>query len=121
MSTLKADTIQSTGGGAATLTNQSAAKHFLWFDGKWSNVIENSFNTSSVTDSGTGDYRPVLTSAMSSTFSVLTATSYRTSRYTCTGDGISMSSTSVYELDCTNSTTSHTDTEVGAKLDGDLA
>ena len=28
MSTLKADTIQSTGGGAATLTKQSAAKAF---------------------------------------------------------------------------------------------
>jgi hypothetical protein len=30
MSTLKADTIQSTGGGAATLTKQSAAK--AWFE-----------------------------------------------------------------------------------------
>ena len=121
MSTLRADTIQSTGGGAATLTKQSAAKHFVWFDGNTSNVIENSFNTSSVTDSGTGDYRPVLTNAMSSTFSVLTAMSYRTSRYTCTGAGISMSSTSVYELDCTNSTPTQADTEVGAKLDGELA
>ena len=31
MSTLKADTIQSTGGGAATLTKQSAAKAFVNF------------------------------------------------------------------------------------------
>lgn len=121
MSTLRADTIQSTGGGAATLTKQQAAKHFLWFDGNTSNEIQNSFNNSSVTDVGAGDYRPVLTSAMSSTFSVLTAMSYRTSRYTCTGVGISMSSTTVYELDCTNSATTLADTEVGAKLDGDLA
>ena len=49
MSTLKADTIQSTGGGAATLTKQQAAKHFVWFDGNTSNAIENSFNNSSVT------------------------------------------------------------------------
>ena len=31
MSTLKADTIQSTGGGAATLTKQSAAKAWVGF------------------------------------------------------------------------------------------
>ena len=54
MSTLKADTIQSTGGGAATLTKQSAAK-------AWGNIasggasINDSFNVSTFTDSGTGD------------------------------------------------------------------
>jgi hypothetical protein len=122
MSTLKADTLVAADGTSpVTLTKQQAAKHFVWFDGNTSNAIENSFNTSSVTDSGTGDYRPVLTSAMSSTFSVLTAMSYRTSRYTCTGSGVSMTSTTVYELDCANSSTSFTDTEVGATLDGDLA
>ena len=49
MSTLKADTIQSTGGGAATLTKQSAAKG-------WGNIasgggINDSFRY--FTDSGT--------------------------------------------------------------------
>ena len=43
MSTLKADTIQSTGGGAATLTKQTAAKHFLSFDGNTENDIKLSF------------------------------------------------------------------------------
>ena len=53
MSTLKADTIQSTGGGAATLTKQSAAK-------AWNNTsadgttIQNSFGISSLVDSDTG-------------------------------------------------------------------
>ena len=55
MSTLKADTIQSTGGGAATLTKQSAAKAWVLFRGD-TNVIRNSFNFSSLTDNDTGSY-----------------------------------------------------------------
>ena len=54
MSTLKADTIQSTGGGAATLTNQSAAKCFQKFTMAGAN--EESFNASTLTDSSAGDF-----------------------------------------------------------------
>ena len=54
MSTLKADTIQSTGGGAATLTKQSASK--LWCNWAGSATVNNSFNTASVTDNGTGNF-----------------------------------------------------------------
>ena len=123
MSTLRADTIQSTGGGAATLTKQQAAKHFVWFDGNTSNAIENSFNTSSVTDTGTGDYKPFLTNAMSTTFSVLHIATYRTSRIKGTGGGTSMTATNAYELDITAGTDGSTfsDTEIGASLLGDLA
>ena len=122
MSTLKADTIQSTSGGAATLTKQQAAKHFVWFDGNTSNVIENSFNTSSVTDTGTGDYKPLLTNAMSTTFSVLHISTYRTSRIKGTGGGTSMTATNAYELDITASDGStFSDCEIGASLLGDLA
>jgi len=55
MSTLKADTIQSTSGGAATLTNQQAAK--AWFN-KASNgaSFSDSFNMSSIDDDGSGDF-----------------------------------------------------------------
>ena len=54
MSTLRADTIQSTGGGAATLTNQSAAK--AWFDtDAIGTVLDDSFNISSLDDDGVGD------------------------------------------------------------------
>lgn len=54
MSTLKADTIQSTGGGAATLTKQSAAK--AWFDtDAIGTVLDDSFNISSLDDDGVGD------------------------------------------------------------------
>ena len=54
MSTLKADTIQSTGGGAVTLTKQHAAK--LWCNWAGSATVNNSFNTASVTDNGTGNF-----------------------------------------------------------------
>lgn len=56
MSTLKADTIQSTGGGAATLTKQAAAKGFLHAN-QSTPEIENSFNVSSLTDRATGRTR----------------------------------------------------------------
>jgi len=52
MSTLKADTIQSTSGGAATLTKQSAAK--AWLNHNNAHSIQDSFNFSSITDGGTG-------------------------------------------------------------------
>ena len=55
MSTLKADTIQSTGGGAATLTKQSAAKAWFEYTSITSTALAGSFNISGVTDNGTGD------------------------------------------------------------------
>ena len=66
MSTLKADTIQSTGGGAATLTKQQAAKAYVLFNGTSTLAIRKSFNCSSVTDNDTGDYRPNWTSVFDS-------------------------------------------------------
>lgn len=53
MSTLKADTIQSTSGGAATLTKQHAAK--LWAAVTAAGALSDSFNVSSHDDDGTGD------------------------------------------------------------------
>lgn len=59
MSTLKADTIQSTGGGAATLTKQHAAKVWVNFDGTQTTITaRDSFNVSGVLDdSATGEYQ----------------------------------------------------------------
>ena len=53
MSTLKADTIQSTSGGAATLTKQHAAKAWVNFNGTIHDYYD-SFNHSSLTDTWTG-------------------------------------------------------------------
>tara|TARA_Y100000114_G_scaffold79418_1_gene73160 strand:- start:333 stop:719 length:387 start_codon:yes stop_codon:yes gene_type:complete len=55
MSTLKADTIQSTSGGVATLTSQVAPKAFINFNGDDTTTIRDSFNCGAVTDGGTGD------------------------------------------------------------------
>jgi len=66
MSTLKADTIQNTSGGAATLTKQSAAKAWINFNGTGTIAARDSFNVSSLTDNSTGYYRTNLSSAMSS-------------------------------------------------------
>ena len=65
MSTLKADTIQSTGGGAATLTNQSAAKAWVNLNGTGTIAARDSFNLSSLTDNGTGDISVNFSSSMS--------------------------------------------------------
>jgi hypothetical protein len=66
MSTLKADTIQSTGGGAATLTKQTAAKVTGTFDDV-NATLDSGFNVTSGTDSATGDATFNFTNAMSST------------------------------------------------------
>ena len=56
MSTLKADTIQSTSGGAATLTKQAAAKVFCQTNQRdFAAQAGNSLNISSVSDGGSGD------------------------------------------------------------------
>ena len=56
MSTLKADTIQSTSGGAATLTKQAAAKVFCQTNQRDAAALQgNSLNISSVSDGGAGD------------------------------------------------------------------
>ena len=64
MSTLKADTIQSTSGGAATLTKQSAAKAWTNINGSSGTpVAQDSFNNGSITDNAAGDYTLSFTSA----------------------------------------------------------
>jgi len=56
MSTLKADTIVAADGSSpVTLTKQSAAKAFVVYD-QSANVVRNSLNTSSITDTAAGDF-----------------------------------------------------------------
>ena len=65
MSTLKADTIQNTSGGAATLTKQAAAKHHVNYDAV-NQTTDDSLNQSSLTDVATGEFYSTFTNAMSS-------------------------------------------------------
>ena len=55
MSTIKGDTVQSTGGGAVTLTNQAASKAFARYHIS-NNTVNATLNVSGGTDNGTGDY-----------------------------------------------------------------
>ena len=72
MSTLKADTIQSTGGGAATLTRQHAAKAWSNFDQRSSLSVLDSFNLSSQTDVEAGNISLTLSNNMSNANYVVT-------------------------------------------------
>ena len=66
MSTLHANTVETSSGGAITLTKQSASKAWVNFDGKTSGGVTNrdSFNVSGLVDNGTGDYNATLTNNM---------------------------------------------------------
>jgi hypothetical protein len=64
MSTLKADTIQNTSGGAATLTEQSACKVWSYFNMSSTASINGSFNVSSLDDISTGFSRINATNAL---------------------------------------------------------
>ena len=108
MSTLKADTIQSTGGGAATLTKQSAAKSFATCVSNASPVtIDGSLNISSVTDAGTGNFSPQFSSAMSNDDYSIVATGANngsTSQTISVGnsDYNESTSTTSFRLSCTD-------------------
>ena len=55
MSTLKADTIQSRGGGPVTLTKQEATKHWVNYDAV-DQTTDGSLNQSTLTDHATGEF-----------------------------------------------------------------
>ena len=65
MSTLKADTIQSTSGGHATLTKQEAAKLRCRYNQATNTLETGSLNVSSISDDSTGLFTVSITSAMS--------------------------------------------------------
>jgi hypothetical protein len=95
MSTLKADTIQNTSGGAATLTKQSAAK--AWASFGTDAVLDDSLNSSSVTDNSTANFTLTLTNATSSINTVVGGSIIGTtaSSFACmlTGSGVAKTTT----------------------------
>ena len=122
MSTLRADTIQNTSGGAATLTKQSAAKVLLWFDGNTSNTIENSFNISSVTDVSNGKYYPNVTNSLASTKEIISGETARNGNPNLSGtNGNTQNSSSQIICLTSNPSGSETDAEFCMAAHGDLA
>lgn len=68
MSELRTGTLSDAAGtGPTTLTGQSASKSWVNFNGKSTVAVTESFNVSSLTDDGTGNYSVDLTSAMNTT------------------------------------------------------
>ena len=66
MSTLKADTLVAADGTSpVTLTKQSAPKAWVNFNGNSTIAARDSFNNSSLTDNGTGDYSVNYTNSLS--------------------------------------------------------
>ena len=64
MSTLKADTIQSTGGGAATLTKQEASKLRCRYNQATASLDSGGLNVTSISDDSTGLFTVSITSSM---------------------------------------------------------
>ena len=70
MSTLKVNTIQNTSGGSSSTPEQieqGRAKVWVCFNGTGTVAIRDSFNTSSITDNGTGLFKINFSTALSNT------------------------------------------------------
>ena len=124
MSTLKADTIQSTSGGAATLTKQSAAKTFVAYKSTTSTAIYNSqsLNVSSLSDVSTGKTEVNLTSAHSVAVYATSDSGGDGSAGFSTWMGYSNMTASVYRIETGNASFNNADTAYhSAQTYGDLA
>ncbi len=131
MSTLKADTIQSTGGGAATLTKQHAAKAWLNINQTSTQAIRESFNVSSIADNGTGLTTVTVSSAFANNDYLATIALRMQSGTSNTGssggvntsDGSASITTTAHQLSYINTgSTGDSDTPYGgSSIHGDLA
>lgn len=123
MSTFKVDTLQSTTGGAVTLTKQHAAKVWVNFNGTTSGTtIRDSFNVSATTDTASGNYDVTIASAMSNAnYSYAgIANGLGSSNSQVNGDG-SLTSTTIY-LRTLNTADNYQDSDgVYIVAHGDLA
>jgi hypothetical protein len=118
MSTLKADTIVAADGSSpVTLTKQSAAKTLAKLDADA--VIDESFNTSSAVDNGTGIFSINLTSNMSSSLFV-TLTNTGNTKHFQSNESVRTSSLARI-LTFSNSHTYQDVNDMNFALHGDLA
>jgi len=120
MSTLKADTIQSTGGGAATLTKQSAAKVLWDLNGTGTIALLASFNVSSAADLGTGFYQINYTNSFDSANNMPLSHTINTASFDCTLTGSKAASNATfYTMKSTDGTLQ--DSKPFGSTHGDLA
>tara|TARA_R100000231_G_scaffold98737_1_gene73711 strand:+ start:201 stop:554 length:354 start_codon:yes stop_codon:yes gene_type:complete len=117
MSTLKADTIQSTSGGAATLTKQQAAK--AWWSSN-DTTLKDSFNIASLTDVSASTYGFNFTSNMNNDDYAFPAATINTTANDVILT-VSVSTTRVTQKGITSNTGSAVDTQPSGAVLGDLA
>ena len=111
------------GTSATTNLQQGLCKAWAFADHKTDNVIDNGFNTASLTDTSAGISSVNITNAMASASQVTGVTSYQSGTAQISGtSGASMTSTTACKF-VTNDTgsTGQEDTEYGMTLHGDLA
>ena len=119
--TSTAGSIAVTGEGNSTTTNlqQGLCKCWANIDGTSTAHIDDSFNTSGITDNATGDYSISISNDMSSTDYAPTAS---TDQFTVMIDAAQTKTAGVCRLDVENSSGSNTDdAEVNLVIHGDLA
>lgn len=126
MSTIKVDTlVAADGSSAVTLTKQQAAKSVVYFNGNGTlaNQIYQTFNISSVSDDGTGEYSISFTNNHDDTYFAKVATGGRDSttyqdRYLTNYDA----TTSSYEVQSQYQSGNYrADSQVSGVTFGDLA
>ena len=137
MSTLKADTVQSTGGGAVTLTKQQAPKLVVRYTTVSTTVTVGSpLNVASLTDNGTGDTSISNTSSFSDAlYAILAAGTgnsnssgnrrggpFSTGSWTNSSSNQTSSVTRIGQRFASSSTATNTDVDItSVALIGDLA
>ena len=121
MSTIKVDTVQSTGGGAVTLTNQSATKVWCRWDFSESNTIKDSLNVSSLSDDSTGTNTINYSSAMSdANYSAVTGV-VRNARVAGPTSNSGVTASTIQILSYNSSGSLYDSVFVSTQVDGDLA
>jgi hypothetical protein len=109
-SVLNVDTIADKAGtGPVGLTKQSAAKAFINFNGTSTPAARKSFNTSTITDNGTGQFRISMVSAMSDADFALLGS--------CIGDGATSNRTGALAASRGSNTTSIMDVNTSTAND----
>jgi len=127
MSELRADTITgSDGTSPVTLTKQHAAKAWANLNGTSTIALRDSFNVSSATDNGTGNYTINLTNATSdANYAVATSGYQDNSLYSLVVSvhEATAPTTTTYKLICQqmNTTTAYDCARVHSLVQGDLA
>ena len=122
--TLKADTLtHSTAGSLATnYVVEGSAKAWVRYDGTSPGSGADSLNITSITDSGTGDQRPVMANAMTSENYAPVSTSAQYHELLGNAGGSTGTTTTTFKIETRNSSNDAADTgRVACAVFGDLA